>query len=67
MNEPLPSLEPPPPGTCCERCGEEMRLTSFCGACFERSMRAREKAIKAKLAEAQKRARTWQLKRAVSA
>lgn len=62
---PLPSLEEPEPGTCCDRCGEPLRLVRFCAPCFERAMRAREAAIAAQLEEAKRRARTWQLDRAV--
>lgn len=33
--EPLPSLEEPPAGTTCERCGAEIHLIGppFCGEC----------------------------------
>jgi len=63
----LLSLDAPAPGSTCPRCREPLRIEGFCAECFERSMRAREKAIKAKLAEARKRARTWQLGRGVQA
>jgi hypothetical protein len=65
MTAPLLSLEEPEPGTCCPVCREPQRLTSFCAGCFEASLQAREAAIAAQLEEARRRARTWQLGRAV--
>lgn len=65
MIRPLPSLEEPPPGTACEHCGLELRILGFCPECFEHAMQAREQASAAQLREARKRARTWQLARAV--
>ena len=64
MTRALPSLEAPPAGTECPACGEPTRLAAplFCASCFEIRMRAREAAIKADLAAARRRARTWQLK-----
>jgi predicted amidophosphoribosyltransferase len=67
MNRELLSLEEPPLGTCCERCGLELRVLGFCPECFEKSMRLREAAIRADHEEARKRARTWQVNRAVQA
>jgi hypothetical protein len=69
MTPALPSLEEPEPGTCCPQCAEPLRLSApaFCAGCFELAMRAREAAIRADLAKARKRARTWQLGRAVQA
>ena len=67
MTRPLPSLEEPAPGTCCPHCSEPLALVGFCAMCFEREMQAREAAIRAQLAEARRRARTWQLGRAVQA
>ena len=63
----LPPLDEPPSGTACASCGEELRIVGFCAPCFEASLQAREAAIRAQLAEAKRRARTWQLGRAVSA
>lgn len=67
MTRALPSLEAPAPGTVCEHCGEEVRLSapSFCASCFERDMEERERLVRAQLALAKRRARTWQLSRAV--
>jgi hypothetical protein len=67
MTPDLPSLEEPPAGTACERCGYELRISGFCPECFEASLQAREAAVEADLAKARKRARTWQLGRAVQA
>lgn len=61
----LPSLEEPPPGTCCPRCAEELRIEGFCASCFEASLQAHETAIRKDHETARKRARTWQLGRAV--
>ena len=61
----LPSLEEPAPGTCCPRCAEPLALIGWCGACGWDA--EREQAWRAQLAEAKRRARTWQLGRAVSA
>jgi hypothetical protein len=66
MTRDLPSLEDPPAGTACDRCGYELRLTNFCPECFEASIQAREAVVKADLDAARKRARTWQLGRGVS-
>jgi len=65
MTRDLPSLEAPDPGTVCDRCGEELRVMGFCAECFEHSLQAREEAVAAQLREARRRARTWQLDRAV--
>jgi hypothetical protein len=62
---PLPSLEEPPAGTACEHCGLELRVEGFCPECFEHSMQVREVAIREQLKQARRRARTWQLGRAV--
>lgn len=59
----LPSLEEPPPGTCCPRCAEPLRVEAFCATCFERAMQARARLVDAQLDEARRRARTWQLAR----
>jgi hypothetical protein len=59
----LPDLEAPPPGTECEQCGEELRVSGFCPVCYERQIEERERLIEAQLAEARRRARTWQLGR----
>jgi len=67
MTRELPSLEAPPVGTACARCGYELRVSGFCPECFESSLQAREAAIKADHEAARKRARTWQLGRAVQA
>ena len=67
MTPALPSLDEPEPGTCCQRCAEPLRIVGFCAPCFEASLQAREAAIRAQLAEAKRRARTWQLGRAVQA
>jgi len=68
MSGPLPSLEEPEPGSKCPDCREPIRLAAppFCASCFEKAMRQREAAIRAQLAEAKRRARTWQLGRAVN-
>ena len=53
----------------CIRCGKRMRTRGIdgrCIACFEASLQAREAAIRAQLAEAKRRARTWQLGRVAS-
>lgn len=63
----LPDLEAPPDGTTCDDCGQELRITGFCVVCFERAMQERDRAIAAQLDEARRRARTWQLSRAVQA
>ncbi len=63
----LPDLEAPPPGTACEQCGEELRVSGFCSVCYEQQLEDRERAIAAQLDEARRRARTWQLGRAVRA
>ena len=68
----LPSLEEPWPGTACPDCGEELRIVGFCAVCFEHSMQAqevleaeRQKAIRRDHLEARRRARAWQLGKAV--
>lgn len=72
----LPSLEEPPPGTACERCGLELRILGFCPECHEHAMqqlealqreaeRTRQRAIRATFAAVRRRARTWQLDRLV--
>ena len=74
----LPSLEAPPPGTACARCGLELRIEGFCPECHEREMQRlealvqaavemRQRAIRADHETARCRARTWQLGRAVRA
>ena len=73
---PLPSLDEPEPGTCCPECRRPVRLAFpvFCPSCDEAAWQVRraeiradyEAAIRAKHEEARKRARTWQLGRAVS-
>ena len=65
MTLPLPSLEEPEPGACCQRCGEPLRIEGFCAGCFEQSMRARERMVAAELEEARRRARAWQVGRVV--
>ncbi len=67
MTAPLPSLEEPAPGTTCPVCGEEIRVMGFCPVCFERSLQASEAKVAAVLDQAKRRARTWQLGRAVQA
>ena len=69
MTPDLPSLEEPAPGSKCPDCREPIRLAAptFCASCFEKAMRQREAAIRAQIAEAKRRARTWQLGRAVQA
>lgn len=62
----LPSLDEPTPGTACERCGLELRVEGFCPECFERSMQAREQAIRRDHETARTRARTWQVNRGVT-
>lgn len=59
----MPSLEEPPAGTTCPRCGEELRVEGFCAVCFERELQAREAVIERDLAAARTRARTWKLHR----
>ena len=61
----LPSLEEPAPGMCCPRCAEPLRIENFCATCFERSLEVREAAIRRDHETAKKRARAWQLDRAV--
>lgn len=67
MTQPMPDLEAPPLGTECPDCGEELRITGFCATCYEQQLEDRERAIAAQLAEARRRARTWQLGRAARA
>ena len=78
MSGALPSLEEPPPGTACEHCGLELRILGFCPECHENAMqkleaqqeeaaRSKRQAVRAAFAEARRRARTWQLRRAVRA
>ena len=57
MTRPLPSLEEPEAGTCCPHCCEPLVLVGYCGACRW------DGAAEAQLAEAKRRARTWQLGR----
>lgn len=69
----LPDVEVYPPGALsCEHCGDEMRLSSFCATCHEAAMQAlemleaeRQRAIRRDHLEAKRRARAWQLGRAV--
>ncbi len=63
----LPSLEVLPVGLTCPVCGDEMRLEHFCPTCFERSLQASEAKVQAVLDQAKRRARTWQLHRALQA
>lgn len=69
MSAPLPSLEVYPPGALtCAICGDEMRLANFCPTCFENETQrweALQEQVQRDLAEAKRRARTWQLGRAV--
>ncbi len=69
MTPALPSLEEPEPGSVCPDCLEPIRLAAptFCASCFEKAMLHREAPIRAQLAEAKRRARTWHLGRAVQA
>ena len=60
----LPSLDAPAPGATCPRCLELVELVGMCGACGWDA--EREQAWRAQVAEAKRRARTWQLGRAVN-
>ena len=59
MTPALPYLEAPELGECCPRCFELLVLVGYCGVCRW------DGAAEAQLAEAKRRARTWQLGRAV--
>lgn len=69
----LPDIEVRDVGTLsCDTCGDEMRLSNFCPTCYERGMQRleaqeaeRQKAIRRDHLEARRRARAWQLGRAV--
>jgi hypothetical protein len=69
----LPDIEVYPPGVLsCDTCGDEMRLSSFCATCHERALQRlealeaeRQRAIRRDHLEAKRRARAWQLGRAV--
>ena len=63
MTRPLPSLDVWP-AAWCPWCQEALQLGGMCGACGWDEARAR--AIRADLAAAIKRARTWQLGRVAS-
>lgn len=78
MSPVLPSLDEPPLGTACDHCGLELRILGFCPECHEAAMQKleaivqaaaemRQRAIKADHDKARKRARTWQLAKAVRA
>lgn len=74
MTRAKPDLEVYPPGALtCAICGDEMRLANFCPTCYEQELQRWEalqaqsrRALRRDLAEAKRRARTWQLGRAVN-
>ena len=64
MTPALPSIEAPEPGSCCPECKEPLAIVGWCACGWDQ---LREAAIEAQLHEARKRARAWQLGRAVQA
>ena len=69
VSAPLPDIEVRDVGELrCAICGDEMRLANFCPTCFEAETQrweALQEQVRLDLAEAKRRARTWQLDRAV--
>ncbi len=59
MTANLPSLEEPPAGTTCPKCGAEVRLVNFCPECFEAFLRDQEDMVQRDHEEARRRARVW--------